>query len=94
MVKLANLIISKIQVASFSNVLNIVDKIGFKEEKDKYNVNIFLKVLMYCLIEKIKVDNNYYYLYFYDALISLMGCLHVKNIDKQRAFENFLVTLK
>lgn len=43
--ELTNKIINKLNVASFANTLTIVDKLNFKDEYDKIDVDFFLKML-------------------------------------------------
>lgn len=46
MSKLVNTIIHKLGNARFDNALTIVNKINYKDEYDKYDINIFLNVIL------------------------------------------------
>ena len=48
---LTDKIITKMNKASFANTLSIIDKLNFKDEYDKIDVNFFLKMLKYKYLE-------------------------------------------
>lgn len=90
--KLADTILSRLSNASLSNVLTISDKIAFKEEKDKFNLNIFIKVLNYKSREYVvNFDQRRYYKMF--ELISSLSDRLNWSISKPRSFDGFLVEL-
>ena len=51
-------IVNKIGTANLPNVLTIPDKIAFKNEKDKFDLECFSRTLNYLLVEKIKQTNS------------------------------------
>lgn len=86
-------IYEKIHNASFANTLTLSNNIAFKNEKDKYDFDIFMRALLY--ISKTRVVNNApnsinEYLTTHDYY----NRSKVKNVDKRALFENFLITLK
>lgn len=52
---LCNAVVDSMKNASFPSALSIADKINFKDEYDKYDLYLFLKVMRQVLLEK----NNY-----------------------------------
>lgn len=94
MIKLSDLFIEHIATANFANTLTISNKIAFKDEKDKWNYDIFIKIL-FNQIKKALVDNfnkNLYYLYIVtDGLVKDSKIAH---INKQHLFENYMITCK
>lgn len=93
MLDLSNKMFDKMSTASFSNTLSISDKVAFKDEKDKIDIRVFIKVLINCITNKIKVqDNNVYY-----KMFNLVNELNYKsklaNVDMKYLFDTFLSKL-
>ena len=93
MLDLANKMFDKMSTASFSNTLSISDKIAFKDEKDKIDIRVFIKVLTNCITNKIKAqDNNVYY-----KMFNLVNEFNYKsklaNVDMKYLFDTFLSKL-
>ena len=55
---LTDKIINKLDIASYSNTLTVVDKLNFKDEYDKIDVDFFLKVLYYNSVKSYELGNN------------------------------------
>lgn len=92
-VELANKIFEKINVASLSNTLSISNKIAFKNEKDKIDINLFIKVLNNCISNKIRsVDNLYYYKMFKIVQEFIYKSKQI-NVDMRYLFDNLLCNL-
>ena len=61
---LVDKIINKINIASYANTLTIVNKLNFKDEYDKIDVDFFLKTLYYNSAEEcIKGNDKAYTIY-------------------------------
>ena len=58
LVQLCQTIITKLSKAVFSNALSIADKINYKDEYDKFDLDIFLKVLKQELYKSYVSGNN------------------------------------
>ena len=97
MVELANYcnhIAEKFTTASLVNCFNIVDKIAFKEEKDKYNLDLFIDVLLDCL--KLKIIGGQ------SGLITMYKQINeynnkrfsISNLNQRTAFEALLMEMK
>lgn len=91
MADLANNILNRLHLSSLPNVLSISDRIGFNNEKGKFDLDIFLKVLTYCLLDKVihSTDNKNYSV-MVEELILIKTKLK-NTISIQKTFENFLI---
>lgn len=86
-------IFEKIHIASFANTLTLSNNIAFKNEKDKYDFNIFFKALLY--IAMVRVSNNEANAVSeYQLTNDYYNRSLVRNVDKKVLFENFLINLK
>lgn len=93
MLNLADKILDKISIASFSNTLSLTNKIAFNNEKDKFDFNLFFKLLQFC--SKQRVINNFpKSITSYYITEDYYNRTHVNHIDKKQLFENYLFTLK
>ena len=88
-------IIDKIPVASFSNILFIINKIKFTDtDNDKIDLNVFMKVLNHVAVQKVIANENKYYQMVYKLIDELNNNLQIFNINKKTAVENYLVKMK
>lgn len=94
MLQLADKIIDKIDIASVANTLTLSNKIGFKNESDKYDVKLFTDILLQRLVEhcRISIDNKYMSAYMLTS--ELKKKLSVKNLDYKAQFEKYLINLR
>lgn len=58
--KLAETIYLKIHVANYANTLSILKKIGFKQEKEKYDPRILSRILFNTIVNLIKTEYSSY----------------------------------
>lgn len=93
MVILADKIINKIGSANLPNVLTIPDKLAFKQEKDKFDIECFSRTLNYMLLEKIKSDDNPKYLEMYKLVGEWNKKRKAPTIVQNFLFENYLVKM-
>lgn len=86
-------IINKLSAASFMNTLSIADKINFKDEYDKFDLDIFLDSLIYLLNEDYIHNKNInsYKMYLY--IINERKKLIDKRLNKEAFFRTFLIRL-
>ena len=89
MIDLSNNILDRIGTTSFSTLLTITDRIAFKNEKDKFNLSIFLKVFRLVVLDKIRNSKNIKFISIYNELVGLETKLS-NTISQTRTFENFL----
>ena len=94
MKKLAETIIEKVPLTTFSNVLNILNKIKFKDSDSGYDVYAFSSLLQYLIIVKLKESSNIIYQKLYSITNKLNNDLLIPNIDKQRLFGHYLSEMK
>lgn len=94
MLDLANKIVSKIEIASVANTLTLSNKIGFKKEKDKFDVHMFTNVLTQRIVEYCKNTNDSRYVSAYMLTSELKKKLAVKNLDTKALFEKYLINLR
>jgi hypothetical protein len=92
MIVLANKIFNNIKNANFANTLTISRFIAFKNEKDKFDFNLFLDILL------IVCKEMYYNRQIADEVYWLTNDLnnnkYIFNIDKKSLFEHYLIELK
>lgn len=93
MMELSNKIIDKMKVASFYNALSISDKMAYKNEKSKFDLNIFLSVFKNCLLESLLQEATSLKMSYYNELIKFNKKLEVRNLNMKHLFENFLTHL-
>lgn len=94
LVELADKIVTKIEVASIANTLTIVDRLAFKDEKDKLDVKIFLRVLLNRYKDAVVKDKDLKYSDGYCLTRTLLESVdRYKNLDKKMLVANYLTTL-
>lgn len=92
-VSLCEKIFLKINVANYSNVLTIPEKICFTKEPDgKIDFNIFSYILIN--ISKSLYENKQIDFKIYEMTSKFFDDTHILNINKRHLFENYLVRLK
>lgn len=91
---LADKIITKIHMASVSNTLTLVSKVGFKEEPSKINIKLFVKIVLHRFREFIKNTNDAKLVTGYYLTNELSKNLGVKNLDQKLLFERYLIQLR
>ena len=88
--KLCDNIIYKMSIANYSNALSIANKINFKDEYDKFDIDIFFTALL----NKIKIeyfksnDNRIFELY--NITLNYKKRLRDLRINKEMLIENFI----
>lgn len=94
MLQLADKIIDKIHIASVANTLTLSDKIGFKNETDKYDVKLFVDILLQRIVECCRKSTETRYTSAYMLTSELKKKLAVKNLDYKAQFEKYLINLR
>lgn len=94
MFDLAYKIIDKISNATLPNTLSIADKLAFKNEKDKLNVYMFVKVLNECFLSRIIESDNDKLFAAYSITNKFLNDQYIANINKRHLFENYLIRLR
>lgn len=83
-----NLIIDKINVATLPNTLSIQQKYI-----DEYTDELFIKMLSYCIKEKMKIKNDNKLVNMYKAIIEYNYIMRDKRNKKDRIIDNLLLHL-
>ena len=91
---LASKIIRYYDKANLSNLLSISNKVAFKEELDKIDVDLLLRILTYQLAQLICESASEDLFRIYINVRNISNMLHRGNKDKLSLFENFLCKLK
>lgn len=94
MLQLADKIISKINVASIANTLTLSNKISFKNEPDKYDLHLFVNVLLQRFVECCRSSCDTRYTAAYMLTSELNKKINVKNLDCKALFEQYLINLR
>lgn len=90
---LCNKIFDRIQEASFANTLTLVNNLAFKDEKDKYNVMLFMRAMIHVATNRVLINAPHCYS-DYAITQDYFNRFNVKNVDKKYLFENYLILLK
>ena len=90
MYSLSENIIERIHVASISNILTITDKFAWKEESNKYPIDLFIDVLTCSIFNKIKESDNQKYIRQLMLIKQLNKWLYYSS-HKNKTFDEFLI---
>ena len=93
MFALANKIFGSISSANFANAMTISKYIAFKKEKDKYDFDLFLTILLIvsrdnCVAGAARCFD------IYELTNELNNSKYIFNVDKKALFDTYLVKLK
>ena len=86
-------VINRIGNASYPNVLSISNKLAFKSEKNKYDVDTFVQALRVGVYDRILNDSDAMWVRAYDVIKEMQERLS-NCIYKQRTFDGYLIRLK
>lgn len=92
---LIDTIFSSIHRANVSNTLSISKKINFEiGESKQYDIDIFLNIFNYKLVEMLKMDYRNDYFLVFKLFNELKRDMAKTAINKHRLFEEFLLNIK
>lgn len=94
MLNLADKIITKIHVASVANTLTLSSKFSDKSDKTKYNLLLFVEILLNRFSEFYSNNNDDKLLKGYLLTSELYKKLNIKNLDHMSLFDKFLINLR
>lgn len=86
-------IIDKIQLATYPNTLSISNKVNYKDEYDKIDLELFFDLLCNLIVSRYKIENNIRLLKMYEITREHRKSLLDKRVNKQLMFENYLTEL-
>lgn len=87
-------IIMHIGSANFANTLTISDKIAFKNEQDKWDYDIFIKILYKTIQNKLVFEYNKALDNMFVVTSALLKDSEIAHINKKHLFENYLCTCR
>ena len=93
MIEVGNKVVSKLKVANFPNTLTISNKINYKDEYDKFDLNVFLELLKVLLFEEYKNNQSNNILNMYLLTTSTISKLRDSRLNRKLLFENYLTSL-
>jgi hypothetical protein len=93
MLDLGYKIFNHIARANVANVLTLSRFLGFKNEKDKFNVDLFFDILL-LVSKELCYTNPNFSTKIYELTNELNYNKYIFNIDKKALFENYLIRLK
>ena len=90
----AKLVIDKAASSNFSNVLTIPEHIAFKHEPDKYDVDLFIRFLLYYAKQAVLSKYNKRNYYIFECTRKLFNIYYSSAVDGKMLFHNYLTKLK
>lgn len=92
--ELCDKIVTKMNKASFPNTLSIIDKLNFKDEYDKLDLEFFLRILTQKYFDKYidSLDDNAY-TYFIRVVDTKKKLLQDSRLDKKKIITSLLIDL-
>lgn len=91
---LCNKIIEVVSTNNISNTLTIVNKISFKDEKDKYDFDLFVDIMLYCIKQHIFQINDSRLIEYYKLTNKLSNDRFIPHINKKLLFEHYLLEMR
>lgn len=88
--ELSKKIVEKIKTASFDNTLKISTKLNYKNDVNKFNIDVFLNSLTFTLFNEYKTNNNDFILKLYYKTIECKNKLINPRLNKEILIENYL----
>ena len=89
--ELCKKLVTKLGKASVTNTLSISEKLGYKGEKDKLDVDIFIRMLLSVTVDIIVDFHDVLYYNMFKLVRDTYDKLLVKNVNKKYIVENFLI---
>jgi DNA polymerase III delta prime subunit len=86
-------IANRLKDASLPNALKISQKINYKEEPEKFDINVFFNSLILTLSEEYTHNSNEVYLKLYNKAVEYKSKLRTPRINKEALMDNFLTVI-
>ena len=93
MIDLGNKIVTKLKTANFPNTLTISNKINYKDEYDKFDLEVFLDLIKMLLFEEYKNNSTDVVLNMYLITTTTISKLRDSRFNRELIFNNYLTTL-
>lgn len=94
MLSLANDIFEKIKYANLPNALSLENRFAFKDEKNKLNIDIFSKVLLYVITNRVREETDYKLYHAYVMTDDLVNGLQRRYANKRLVFDDYIINLR
>lgn len=94
MFDLANKMFDRIAFASIPNALSISDKFSFKNEKNKFNIDMFVKILICKITDLVRSVTDYKLYNAYILTDELSNNINARLVNKRYLFEDYLIRLR
>lgn len=91
--QLCDKIVNKLNQASYANTLTIADKINYKDDYNKFDINIFFETLIFTMFNSYLTYNNKNILPLYYLTVEYRKKLRDKRLNKAHFMENYLTNL-
>lgn len=91
--KLCDAMVTKMGKARFDNALSIANKLNFKDEYDKYDVSIFMNILLTTLADNCIISKNASALRMYDIVSETQSKMRDVRLNKRVLIEHMIVRL-
>lgn len=85
--------VEKTHLASFPNMLSISNKLNYKDEFDKHDVNIFFNMMIYVLFNEYLTTNESKVLDMYFTTLEYIKMMRDKRLNRKYIVENYLTNL-
>lgn len=86
-------VIDKIHLANLSNTLTIADKMNYSDEYSKFNLDLFMEILLHLLLEKYQKKLNDMYFKMYQLVCTYQKKLLDRRVNRKIFMNNFLVAI-
>ena len=79
--------------ANYSNAMSIVDKLNYSDEYDKYNLDLFIKVLLFQIVEEYVNKNADKLFNMYNIVLQIQKKLQFGTVNKKYVIINLISKL-
>jgi DNA polymerase III delta prime subunit len=93
LIELSKKFVSKVKDAGFYNTLSVSKKLKYKDEEDKFDIDIFLNALLVTIADNYKLNDNQIFLSMYYKTMECKKNISNNRLNKEMAIENYLTSL-
>lgn len=90
---LCDTIVTKLERARFDNALSIASKLNYKDEYDKYDISIFLNVLLMRLATECLKKTRHVYLRLYNIVCEYQSAIEDIRLNRKSLIENMIINM-
>lgn len=85
--------VQKTSIASYPNTLSISDKLNYKDEFNKFDVELFFNMLTHVMLNEFKTTNDKKILILYNITVEYVKKMRNKRLNRKHLVENYLSAL-